>query len=342
MNIKAAMRELPEVFRAVTAERAEYEKTIRQARWAEGPVAIVASGVSLNAARAGAEAIEFVLGWPATAREADQFYNYSLPTLRPRSLLIAVSGNGEAEEVVGVASRAASQGANVLAVTWNRESSLAGSARAVLPLPSLKRDFPQLTDRLMEHAALLEIAVAAAKIFNPRSPRLEGIEFESLPEHAVSMNLHLDDPIRSMALQIKDCRRLVITSGGFYHAPALEAVALARQITSQVVEAVPVEGAAGFLPAGVTAQDAFLFLSGSRCRAKKAVHTQAVRLAACGAKVFAATDANDHSLIEASQFSVFMPEIPEITGSLLSLILLQRLILEYSSNAPLIPIFGQT
>ncbi|HEV2417704.1 MAG TPA: SIS domain-containing protein [Terriglobia bacterium] len=336
MNIHAVMRELPEVLQTVATGRVAYDKAIREARWAEGPVTIIASHESLHAARAGAEVLEFVLGWPAAAREANHFRHYSLATLRPRSIVIVISGNGEAEEVVSTASLAARQGANVLAATWKREGALAKAAREVLPLPPSKKEFAPVTDRLAEHAAMLEIAVAAAKIFNPRTPRLEEIEFDRLPEHAASMNLHLDDPIRSMALQIKGCRRLIIASGGFYHAPAREAAALARRITMQPVEAMPVEAVWDFSSTAATAQDAFLFLSGSRCRLKKAAHVVAARLAASGAKVFAATDANDRELIESASFSVLAPETEEITSSLLSLILLQRLILECSLNAPLL------
>lgn len=335
MNIHAVMREAPEVLKTVAAGQAAYDKAIREARWAEGPVTIIAGHESLHAAHAGAEVFESVLGWPATAREADHFRHYSLATLRPRSIVIAISGDGEAEEIVSTANLAARQGANVLATTWDRESALAKAARAVLPLPPSTKEFAPVTDRLAEHAAMLEIAVTAAKIFNPRSPRLEEIEFERLPEHAASMNLHLDGPIRSMALQIKDCRRLIIASGGFYHASAREAAALARRITTQPVEAMPVEAVGDVCSTAATAKDAFLFLSGSRCRLKKAAHVAAARLAASGAKVLAATDANDRDLIESASFSVLAPETEEIASSLLSLILLQRLILECASNAPL-------
>lgn len=328
LNVNAAMRELPEIFRAVAAQRTEYARVIHETRWAEGPVTIIAAHDSIHAALAGAQAIEYLIGWPTTAREAGYFSHYSAATLRPRSIVLAVSGEGEDEELDTAAAAAARRGATMLAVTWNNESALARNS--VLPLPAPIGESPQLASRLILHAALLEIAIAAARIFNPRNPRLENIDFDSLPGHAGSMNLHLADPIRAMAAQVKDCRRLVIAGGGFYGPPALEAAALARQTTGKTVEAVPVE--AEFAARAVTSEDAFLFLSGSHCGIKKRVHAAAGRLAATGAKVFAATDGNDRALIDSSGFSILMPETSELAGSLLSLFLVQRLILELGAD----------
>lgn len=332
MNVNAAMRELLEVFRAVAAQRMEYNKAIREARWAEGPVTIIAGRDSMNAALAGAQAIESLLGWPAAAREAGYFSNYSLAALRPRSIVIAIPGDGQDEEAASAAGGAARRGAIVLGITSSRESALAQCSRALLPLPQLPGEFAQLSSRLATYAALLEISLAAAKIFNPRNPRLADIEFDALPELAGSMNLHLADPIRSMSLQIKDCRRLILAGGGFYYPAALEAAAIARRLTQIIVEPVPVEATADFLASTSIRQDAFLLLSGSHCAMKKRVHAAAARLAASGAQVLAATDANDRGLIESSALSVLAPETPELTGSLLSLFLLHRLILECAAN----------
>jgi fructoselysine-6-P-deglycase FrlB-like protein len=332
LNIKAAMRELASVLGAVTARRAEYEKAIRQTRWAEGPISIIGCGTSVHAARAGAQAFEWLLGWPARDHEAREFLGYSFPTLRPHSLLIAASASGEDEETVEAARSAQRKGAKVLALTARPESRLAQAARAIFPLPPVKEDFALLAEPLAHQAALLEIAVVAAGIFNPRNQHLEGIEFESLPETAASMEVHLEDPLRSLAFRSKGCR-LVVAGAGFYHPCALEAAALARRITSQPLEALPLESAGEYRPAALTTQDAFLLLSSSHCRVMKAVHALAAQFKTTRAQVFALTDASDHGLIDLSGFSVLMPRLPEIPGSLLLTVFLQRLVLERAALA---------
>lgn len=330
MNIKAAMRESGNALRAVAAERPQYDRTIREARWTEGQVTIVAAGKLICAARAGAEALEWLLGWPAVAREAADFRSYSLPGMRPRSVVIAVSPNGDDDDVVEAASRAKKQGANVLALTSNPESPLARAAHAIFTLPSCAEEDSFFTGPLTGHAALLEIASTASRIFNPRNTESGSAGFDSLPGHIAAMEIHLSDPVRALAAQIKGLRRLVLSGGRFHQNAALEAAALARRITPQTVEALRLEEAAQFQPQALSPQDGFLFISGTHSRAKKAVHATASLLKASGATLYAATGVDDRDLTGLCDFSLLMPDLPEIPASLLSLALLQRLIAEFT------------
>lgn len=332
LNIREAAREMPGVLSAVTAERTHYDQSIRRARWVEGPVFIIGSGSALHATRAAAPAFEWLLGWPALAREAAQFRNYSLAVLRPHSALIAVSASGEDAEVVEVAQRASRLGVGVLALTANPQSALAQAARAVFHLPATPAVIAPLTGPLAEHMALFEIATVAAKIFNPRNPHLESLEseFESLPERIPWMQIHLIDPLRSCVSQLKGSRRLIMVGGAFYYSSAAQAAALARQASPRIVDAVEIESAAEFLPGILSSADAVLVLSSSHSRGKKSAHALAARLKTGAAKVFAVTDGNDRDLTNLCDFSLLMPELSEIPGSLLTMVLVQWLILEYA------------
>ncbi|MGH9397062.1 MAG: SIS domain-containing protein [Terriglobia bacterium] len=334
LNVKEAAREMPGALKAVTAERPNYSKSIHQARWAEGPVFIIGQGTAVHAACAAAQAFEYLLGWPAMAREASGFLNHSLAVLRPRAALIAVSTSGEDEDLVEVVQQASRRGASALALTANPESRLAQTARAILPLPGVPSGLAPLVGPLVEQMALFEIAAVAARIFNPRNPHVEALEteFEKLPERIPWMRIHLIDPIRSCALQLKGSRRLLLVGGNFYYPVATQAVALARLVTPRIIEAVEIESAAEFHPAVLGAADAFLLLSSSRCRGKKAVHALATKLKKSAAKVLAVTDGNDHDLINHSEFSVLMPDLPEVSGSLLTMVFLQWLILECAAT----------
>ncbi|MGH7247232.1 MAG: SIS domain-containing protein [Pseudomonadota bacterium] len=334
LNVREAAREMPGVVTAVSAERSRYDESIRQARWIEGPVFIIGPGAAMNAVRAGARAFEWLLGWPALAREAAEFRNYSWAVLRPRSAVIAVSASGEDAEVVEVAQRASRLGVGVLALTANPESALAQAARAVFRLPSPAGGSALLTGPLAEHTALFEIAMAAAKIFNPRNPHIQAVEseFEKLPERIPWMQIHLLDPIRACAARLEGCRRLLMAGGSFYHTAAEEAVTLARRVTPRIIDAVEVEGAAEFLPGALNFADAVLLLSSSRFRGKKSAHALAARLKAGATKTLAITDGTDRDLVSLCEFSVLTPELPEIPGCLLSMILAQWLIVEIASG----------
>lgn len=329
VNIHAAIRELPGVFKAVSEQRDEYDRVLRAARLAEGPLTLVAPQDSLPAARAAALALEMFLEWPARARECHQFLQYSLASARPRSTLVAISETGEDENITAAAATAIRQGVKTLAVTCNHESALARVASAVLPLPA--REAKTLAGRLAARAALLEIAAAAARIFNPRSRLLNGIDFDVLPGLIENMNVQLEDPIRAMAAQARGFQRLTIVGGGFYEPTAAEAAAVERNLAHTLVDA----GAPDAAHAG--AGECAIVLSGSQCRLKKQIHAAASRLASSGARVLAITDSNDRPLIAASHFAVLIPEIPEVAGSLLAQIVLERFFLE-SSHLPEQPV----
>lgn len=326
MNIHAALRELPGVLKVIAEQRGEYDRVLHAARLAEGPVTLVARQDSLPPAQAAALALDLLLGWSAKAREADHFIQYSLRSAQPRSTVIAISETGEDESVAAAAAAAVRQGAKALAVTWNYESALARAASLVLPLPAPARDIKTLAGRLAVRVALLEITVAAARIFNPRCHLLNGIDFDVIPDLIENMNVQLEDPIRALAAQARGFRRLMLVGGGFYESVAAQAAAVARKLVPACVDvSAPDTAYAG-------ADECAIVLSGSQCRLKKQMRAAASRLASSGARVLALTDSNDQPLIAASHFAVLVPEIPEIAASLLAQIVLERFILESSSD----------
>ncbi len=321
------MRSMHEALEAAIAERGRCEKILRASGWAEGPVTIVGRGASAIAARAGAEALEWLLGWPARAVEAADFLSYSLPALRPRSILVAVSRDDEDETMAEITSRAGRQGARVLLLTANPDGPLAQSARTVLAFPAARAEYAYLTGPLIEHAALLLLAAEAARVFNPRNPQLEKLPFEALPDCLASAEIHLSDPIRSLALKLRGFR-LKLTGGRFYCPAALAAVSVARQIAAPAVEALTLAEAQEFAPKALTSKDAFVFVSSSSSRTRKAVLALAARLKQAPAHLFALTSTADQELPSLCEFSLLAPDVPEIPGSLLSRILLERLMME--------------
>ena len=83
------------------------------------------------------------------------------PAIGPDDVLVAASGSGSTKRVVRAAQTARDEGANVLALTTNPESDLAGTATEVLVIPAAdKQDFEgttsaQYAGSLFEQSVLL-------------------------------------------------------------------------------------------------------------------------------------------------------------------------------------------
>jgi D-arabinose 5-phosphate isomerase GutQ len=329
-NVRLAMADTARELSAVLKNRNLYEKVIREAHWMEGPITIVGSGVSRVAGLAAARVLEWLLGWPAAARDPAEFASYILSTLRPRSVLIAVSPSGEEEDLLEVVRRAQRQGVSALAFTRNPESELVRMARGACLLSCAEEASPPVRTAFLEQATLTYIACIAASVFNPRHP-LAGTweeEFGSLPARLEWVQEHLGDAVKSAAEALKQAGHNVLTGGGLYYPSALQAARLAWQISSGRVQAVElhdlINGALG-AEAGVA-----LILSGSACKVKKRVYALAARLREKNAQIFSITDNNDRQLAKLSNLAILLPVLSEVTGSLLALAVLQWLIAESS------------
>ena len=314
-------------FSAVLKNRKLYEKIIRETRWTEGPITIVASGASRIAALAAARAFEWLLGWRVAVRDLTEFGSYVLPHLPPRSILIAHSPSGEDEESLELVHKAQQRGGSTLAVTANPESRLGRMVRNTLLLPATGESSP-VTTALLEHATLAYVACIAASIFNPRHPLAESWEeeFGSLPPRLEWVQEHLGDAVKSAAEVIKQARLIILTGGGFYHPSAVRVARSAWQFPASPVQAFDpsdfLDGAPGSLGEG----DAVVVLSGSNCRVKKRLHAAASCLKQKKVQIISVTDHNDRALVQSSNLAILLPTLSEATGPLLALAVAQWLV----------------
>lgn len=336
LKVNDVAREMPDVLRSISAERVNYNRTIREMRWSAGPVFLIAAGASLYATRSAALATEYLLGWPAVAHSASTFLRYTANVLRPRSTLVVLSPggpSGDDEDLAEVASQASRRGASVLALTASRSGRVAQAAHSWARLPSNPGPLAPLITPIAEQLALYELVTAAARILNPRNQLLAPLEteFDELPDHAARMHFQLAEPLSACALSVAEAGRVTLAGAGFFNAIAWRATCLAPSITGIAVAGAEVDSAAMSSPSVAASVGAFLLLSTARCRNKQPILTLAEALKTAGVRLLALTSGNDRDLIRLSEFAVLAPELSEIPSSVLSLIFLEWLFLESAS-----------
>lgn len=328
MDPRQEIRDAPRALKETLDKgRPEFEALIRRTRWGEGPVYLIGSGSSYYAALAGRYAFEELLGWPVAARRAAEFAAYSSSLIRPRSVLLAISGSGECPDTMEAARQARSRGAMLLALTGNSTSPLAEAADGVFLLRPGESGHDGIVARLCLHAAIGYIGLVAAQVLKRHHQKLDalGKEFEDLPGHAEWTVTRLADAVRSLADEIKGLDRLALVGAGFYYAAALQAadeMSRHASMRTYACEASDFQDDSGFWTgtgAGV------LILSGSRCRLKKKLYAAVQKARRGGARAFSITDANDRELADLSELAVLLPSLSEMTSSTLSLLFIQWL-----------------
>lgn len=337
MTIRAKISETPSALRELLEEKTSYEQLIRQTRWGEGVITLIAGPTFIPAGISAAYAFESLLGWPVIVRSAAEYKAYCASSTHPRSVALVISPSGEEEEAIGAAQAAARCGARVLALTANRASSLAGAVHGVFRLPGGYDEPPFLRNRLLVRAGLTCIAFLTAKIFSPRAPRLSEIEeeLERLPDRVEWLQTNFSDAVRSLAAQLQEAAQITILGAGFYYPVAMEAATLASDMTGIAAEA---RHPSAFGDASAKSRPGekrlALFLSGSQCKVKKIVHDLAAQMKHGPRRLISITDSNDRSLIDCCEASLLLPPLLEISGALLTQVLLQWLLLESARNTP--------
>jgi DNA-binding MurR/RpiR family transcriptional regulator len=336
MNVRLNLADTARELSALLEEKQSYEKVIRETRWMEGPIAIVANGGSNPAGLAAARAFEWLLGVTVSVCDVAEFGSYMLPSLRPRSVLIAVSPSGEDKDLLEIVRKARQSGSTALALTRSRESRLAGACRGAFVLHCAEEAQPAARTAFLEHAALLYVACLAADIFNPRHP-LAGSwerEFAELPNRLQWVHAHLSDAGESFAEMINHARHTVVIGGGLYYASALQAARLGWQLSNHYVQIFGLYDLLGGAPMDLGEADVALVASGSTCRVKKAVHAVAAKLEARNVRILSITDNNDQELVQLSSLAMLVPRLCEISGSLLQGAVLQWIILRQQVLLP--------
>lgn len=339
LNVTDAARETPDALRAIAAERENYGRLIRGMRWSAGPVFLAAPGPTLYAARSAALAMEYLLGWAAVAHSAATFLRYSVSVLRPRSTLIVASSGGsgsDEENLADLAYQARRRGASVLALTPSDSGRIAQASHAWARLPCQPGPLAPLIAPVVEQAALYELAVAAARVLNPRNPLLAPLEaeFDELSGHAARMHFQLAEPVRACARWLAAAGRVALAGAGFFNAPAWRAASLSLSISPAAVAATEVDCAAALGRRSLASAGAFLVLSTARCQNRQQVLTLAEELRAAKLPLLVVTSSNDRDLIQLSEIALLTPDVSEIPGSVLSLIPLEWMLLESAATRP--------
>jgi glucosamine 6-phosphate synthetase-like amidotransferase/phosphosugar isomerase protein len=143
----------------------------------------------------------------------------------------------------------------------------------------------------------------------------------------------LGDAAKALAGELRNQRELAVVGGGFYYPLALEVAGMMRKLTH-----LPAEGkdAAVLLGDDLWAgpeSSAAIFLSGSHCRVKKKVYAMLKDVKRARERAYAVTDGNDRELTRAAKLSILLPELSEMTGSILSLALMQWVAYHMTRNS---------
>jgi DNA-binding MurR/RpiR family transcriptional regulator len=329
------IQEIPGALR-LTLEKAhaEFGAVVRKVRWGDGPVYICGAGDCAALAQAAAYGFELFPGWPVIARPVQVFQTYALSLLRPRSILVIISAEGEWPEAQELVHTAHQRGCTVVALANHPESPLAKLSDYVL-LTRAEGATASPTVAVCLHLALNFLALETARTLKRPDARWDLIEkdFDLLPDKIEWAFTQLTSVVRAAAEELVGFTRIQIVGGGFYHYPAWRA---ARQLQALAVLNVKAVEATEFMEAPAqfaTPNGAVLLLSGSHSKIKKLLHRCAFEARANGSRVFSLTDSNDRDLAESSHLGVLVPLLLEPPGSTLTLFMLEWLAMETRRRA---------
>jgi glutamine---fructose-6-phosphate transaminase (isomerizing) len=326
MSLRTEIRNAPRLL-AETLEKArpEYEALVRRTRWDDGPVYMIGSGSSYFVALSGALAFEELLGLPVVVRRASDF-TYSASLIRPRNVLLAISADGQSEDTLHAAREARARGATVLALTGDPASGLAEMADGVFLIRTDGGAESEITTMLCLQAAVGFLGLVTARVLKRHHQKMDELEqeFQNLPgqlDWALTKQL---DAVRAFAAQMRSRAKVSLVGGGFYYPCSLLAAHLFASLTPIRADVCNVAELLEEKSMG-REQESVVFLSGSRCRLKKAIHESARQAKNAGRKIFSLTDSNDRGLSDASTVALLLPVLHEMPASTLTLFVLEML-----------------
>jgi glucosamine--fructose-6-phosphate aminotransferase (isomerizing) len=334
METRAKILEIPRLLRD-TLEKGvhEYETLIRRVRWGESPIYICGCGASLPLGMAGAYLFEWLAGWPVLARPAKIFEAYTVPSLRPRAILLVISASGEDPEALEIAGLARSRGAVPLALTRRADSSLAKACDGAF-LTNDEGAEDSAAAAVCQLAALSSIALMAARLLKHSSAGVELLEDElkRLPEQLEWSFTQLWDALRSLAQELRALDRFWLVGGGLYHPVVVRAAWRLSAFGEIHGEGIEVSHFSSGPLSHLRRGEVVMVVSGSRLRMKRLVHQAAVQIKVKGARLISLTDTNDRELVDRSEIAVLLPPVSEVGGSMLALALLELLAVSGAKN----------
>lgn len=327
MTLAQQIQDLPRALREnLEKNRPEYEALIRRTTWGDGPVFLLGDESSFALGISASCAFEDLVGWPGILRDGSEFLAYSLPALRPGSVVMVMELSGHSAELLEAAEAAKRRRARVLAVTDRPSGELAKMADGTFTVRTPDEragERAPAESAVCAHTCVNFIAWLAARLLKRPRPEIDAqeSEFAALPEHVEWMLGQLRDAARSLGAAVEGAGNVYVTGGGQYRAIATEWVRSRLRLNRTPAQFVaPWEfREVARLPAGTT----LVCISGSRCKVKKQVHELARAMKIAGAKVLSVTDRNDRELAERSDLAVLLPVLGEATGSILTLALLE-------------------
>jgi fructoselysine-6-P-deglycase FrlB-like protein len=325
MSLKSHVLQIPRLLQQfVETDLGQVEKLVRQWRLGEGPIFVVGEAPSDGVVVMAGYAFESLLGRAVSATPAAAFAEYTVHSMEPRSIVLAVSRLGENEEMIQAANLAKSRGTALWAITAAEQSRLAKMARAVVPVFRGEGCVNDAAWAVGAQAAVLAMAMVAARVLRRPLPEEKnlGEEFNRLPRLIEDTLPRVQDAARSLAGELTRLRKLVIAGGGFYHPVATQAAAGLR---AQKIEAEGCE-ITGLLPSrrgDEQPPSGAVLVSGSRCRLKIHAQEAARQARLAGGEVFAITDTNDRELADRSKLAILLPMLTEPAGAILALSVLE-------------------
>jgi DNA-binding MurR/RpiR family transcriptional regulator len=220
-----------------------------------------------------------------------------------------------------VARVARARGASLLVLTNKPEGAFAKIATGVL---RLRTDSEGSSTTVCEQAAMSYLGVLAARIFKKHQPQFEVLEEElrRLASEIEGALVRMSDAVSPMASELAAFKRVCVLGGGFYYSTALQAEYLFRRLGNSARAADPME-----LDSldSLDQNGVFLVVSGSRCRARKRLHTLLKQAVNSRARIISITDSNDRETTEMSALSVLLPNLSEMVGAVLTSVLIHWL-----------------
>lgn len=302
--------------------RTQYDALIRHINWTEKPAFMIGDGSSYLAALSGAYVFESLLGMPVMVRRPAAFTAYTAPVLTRRSLVIVVSDSGDREETLLAAQKAKDRGAIVWAVTASRASELARMAEAYVDFYPGESPGEGVRQLFCQHAVMLFLAVAAARVFKGPSAQLSTQEEElgALSKHVEWVLNQIPDASRALAGELRSLPRVFLVGGGAFDPIALQAASHLAMLAGIPARGIDLPDFRQDFQQLSQPGDGILYLSSTRCRLKAQVHASVREIRQKGyQKIFAITDSNDRLLSERANMAVLLPSLTESGQALLSL-----------------------
>ena len=327
MTIRKEILDIPAALRQMCEEgRPLYDALVRRASWGERPVFVVAGGGAYPAGLTAAWAFESLLGMPAVVQRPDHFSAYTSRTLANRSLVIVLEAAGELEETLAAARKAKGRGATVWAVTPDSAGELASLADAAVNDYAAGVAVDSSRSIFCRHAAMVFLAVAAAKVLKAPSATLtaQEEELEKLAQEAEWVITRIPDAALALAREAAAFHTFYVTGGGAFYPVALQAAERLTRAAGHATRGLELTDFQQVLPGLTGSGSGVLYLSSSRCGLKTQVHNSASNARQNGRlKILAVTDRNDRQLSERADLAVLLPILTEAGAALLTLLLLE-------------------